>query len=154
VTYTYKLSRRLASSHETARTLRPIVLLLLALLATACGTGELTSTNTPDADRATPGWVTLSFSTPRTDDGAVQLRVLGPSIDSLELTGTRGFTSLSGGTLRVLLTGPIASGPVARFWVSDTRKASVYVATVEEAAARSTYLLQDLSQGYAARVTR
>ena len=37
VTYTYKLSRRLASGHETIRIFRPLVLLALLLLATACG---------------------------------------------------------------------------------------------------------------------
>ena len=38
MTYTYKLSRRLASRYETIRTIRPLVLLALFLLATACGT--------------------------------------------------------------------------------------------------------------------
>ena len=37
MTYTYKLSRRLASGHETIRIIRPLVLLGLFLLATACG---------------------------------------------------------------------------------------------------------------------
>ena len=37
VTYTYKLSRRLASGHETIRIIRPLVLLALLLIATACG---------------------------------------------------------------------------------------------------------------------
>ena len=36
MTYTYKLSRRLASGHETIRIIRPLVLLVLLLLATAC----------------------------------------------------------------------------------------------------------------------
>lgn len=38
MTYTYKMSRRLASGHETIRIIRPLVLLALFLLATACGT--------------------------------------------------------------------------------------------------------------------
>ena len=37
MTYTHKLSRRLASGHETIRIIRPLVLLALFLLATACG---------------------------------------------------------------------------------------------------------------------
>lgn len=154
MTYTYKLSRRLASSHDTIRTLRPLVLLLLVLLATACGTGELANPHTPDAERATPGWVSLNLTTPRTDDGAVQMSVLGPAMDSLQLSGTGGFASLSGGVARFLFTGNIASGVVARMWVPDTRKTSIYVATVDQAAARKTYQLQDVSQGYTARVTR
>ncbi len=154
MTYTYKLSRRLASSHDTLRTLRPLVLLLLVLLATACGKGDLVDPHTPDTERATPGWISLSLTTPRTDDGAVQMSVLGPAMDSLQLSGVGGFASLSGGVARFLITGRIASGVVARIWVPDTRKASIYVATVDQAAARKTYQLQDLSQGYAARVTR
>jgi hypothetical protein len=154
VTYTFKLSRRLAGTHETVRTLRPLVLFLLALLATACGTGELINPKTPDASRATPGWLSLTFTTPRADDGAVQLTVAGPSIDSLQLTGVQGFASVSSGVARLLVTGTIRSGTLARFWVADTRNASIYAATVHEAAARGTYQLQDVSQGYGARVTR
>lgn len=154
MTYTFKLSRRLAGIHETVRTLRPLVLFLLALLATACGTGELTNPKTPDAARATPGWLSLTFSTPRADDGAVQLMVAGPALDSLQLTGVQGFASVSGGTARLLVTGTIRSGAIARFWVPDTRNAAIYTASVVEAAARGTYQLQDVAQGYGARVTR
>ena len=154
MTYTYKLSRRLASSDDVFRTLRPLILLLLALIATACGKGDLVSPHTPDTDRATPGWISLSLTTPRTDDGAVQLRVFGAAIDSVQLSGVGGFASMSGGVARFLITGRIASGVVARMWVPDTRKASIYVATVDQAAAKVTYQLQDVSQGYAARVTR
>lgn len=154
MTYTYKLSRRLAGIHETVRMLRPLVLFLLALLATACGTGELTNPKSPETSRATPGWLSLTFTTPRADDGAVQLTVAGPSIDSLQLTGVQGFASVSSGVARLLATGAIRSGVLARFWVADTRNASVYVATVNEVAARGTYQLQDVSQGYGAKVTR
>jgi hypothetical protein len=154
MTYTYKLSRRLASSDNAIRTLRPLILILLALISTACGKGDLVSPHTPDTERATPGWVSLSLTTPRTDDGVVQMRVLGAAIDSVQLSGVGGFASMSGGVARFLITGRIASGVVARMWVPDTRKAAMYVATVNQAAAKATYQLQDLSQGYAATVTR
>jgi hypothetical protein len=75
-------------------------------------------------------------------------------MDSLQLSGAGGFASSSRGIARILITGRIASGVVARMWVPDTRKVSLYVATVDEAAARVTYQLQDLSRGYAAGVTR
>ena len=154
MTYTYKLSRRMAGIHETVRTLRPLVLFLLALLATACGTGELTNPKTPDTSRATPGWLSLTFTTPRADDGAVQLTVAGPGLDSLQLTGVQGFAAVSGGTARLLMTGTIRTGAVARFWVPDTRNAAIYTAVVNEVAARGTYHLQDVAQGYGAGVTR
>ena len=108
----------------------------------------------PDTAPATPGWVTLNFVTPRADDGAVQLTVSGPAMDSLQLVGVSGVASLSGGVARFLITGRVAGGVVARMWVPDTRQVSVYVARVTEVAARGTYQLQDLSQGYGAIVTR
>lgn len=154
MTYTQKVSRRPASNDQVIRILRPLFLLLIVLLATACGSGELVNPHTPDSDRAAPGWLTLNLTTPRADDGAVQLRVLGPAMDSLQLSGPGGFASVSNGVARVLITGRITGGAVARFWVPDTRKALLYVATVEEAAARGTYQLQDLSQGYSAHVIR
>ena len=154
MTHTHKSSRRLASSDHLIRILRPLFLLLIVLLATACGSGELVNPHIPDVDRATPGWVTLKLTTPRADDGAVQMSVLGPAMDSLQLSVPGGFASLSNGIARVLITGSIVGGTVARFWIPDTRKASIYVAAVDQAAARGTYQLQDLSQGYAASVTR
>ena len=154
MTYTHQVSRRRAPSEQAIRILRPLFLLLIALIATACGHGELVNPHTPDSDRATPGWFTLNLTTPRADDGAVQLRVLGPAMDSLQLAGPGGFVSLSNGVARVLVTGRITGGVVARFWVPDTRKALLYAATVDEAAARGTYQLQDLSQGYSAHVIR
>lgn len=154
MTYTYKLSRRLASSHDPFRWLRPLVLLLLGLLATSCSKGDLLSPP-PDGERATPGWITLNLITPTDDDGAVLLRVTGPAMDSLRLSGGQGFTYRHGDTARFLLTGRIASGPVARIWVADTRQApSHYLAAVEEAAARGTYQLRALTPGYGAGVTR
>ena len=154
MTYTCTPSRRLASSDHTIRILRPLVLLLIVLLATACGSGELVTSRAPEPDRPTPGWLSLDLTTPRADDGAVQLSVAGPAMDLLQLSSTGGFASLSSGIARILITGRIASGIVARIWVPDTRKVSLYVATVDEAAARGTYQLQELGQGYAARVTR
>ena len=155
MTYTYKLSRRLASSHETVRTLRPLVLFLLALLATACGTGELTDpSKQPDADRATPGWLSLMLTTPNADDGAVQLTVAGSGIDSLRLSDGQGFVALSANGVKVLLTGTIRSGQVARLWVRDTRNAAGYGAAVDEAASKGTYALRDVTVGYGVRVTR
>ena len=112
MTYTYKLSRRLASSDDVFRTLRPLILLLLALIATACGK----AISFPPIRRtpiAPPGWISLSLTTPRTDDGAVQLRVFGAAIDSVQLSGVGGFASMSGGVARFLITGRIASGVVA-----------------------------------------
>jgi hypothetical protein len=153
VTYTNQPSRHVASNEHAIRLLRPLALLLIVLLATACGQGELVSPHVPDMAPATAGWLSLTFMTPRADDGAVQLTVLGPAMDSLQLAGVAGVASSSGGVAHFVVTGRVAGGVVARFWVPDTRRVSQYVARVNEVATRGTYQLQDLSQGYGAMVT-
>jgi hypothetical protein len=84
----------------------------------------------------------------------VQLSLAGARIDSLELSGAQGFAMLVNGTGRLLVTGEVKNGVVARIWVPDTRAIASYTGSVEAAAARSTYQLQDISQGYSVQVTR
>lgn len=157
MTYTYRLSRRLAAIHEVAPTLRPLVLLLLILLATACGTGELTNPETPSRplpNQAVPGWLSLLYSTPNADDGAVQIRISGPAMDSLTLTGGRGLAAVVEGAGRVLVAGDVQSGVIARMWVPDIRKSELYLTLVEQVAARGSYRLRDVTLGYGVQVIR
>ena len=153
--YTYKLSRRLAASHDRMSDVRKVMLLLLLLLAISCSEGPTDpsiTTPTPNADQA--GWLFVALTTPNGNDGVVQLSVSGGRIDSLEVSGGHGFALLANGAGRLLVTGEITSGVVARMWVPDTRAFASYSGSVEAAAASSTYQLQDISQGYAVRVTR
>ena len=155
MTYTYKLSRRMAASHDRMSDVRKVMLLLLLLLAISCGettTEPSLPDTTPNASHA--GWLSVALTTPNSNDGLVQLSLLGGRIDSLELTGSRGFALLANGTGRLLVTDEIQNGVVARIWVPDTRAFASYTGSVEAAAARTTYQLQDISQGYAVRVTR
>lgn len=156
MTYTYKLSRRLASSHDAGSDARRIALLLLLLLAISCGGDDLASPTTPQPgpSPAVAGWLSVMLTTPNADDGAIQLSLSGAPIDSLELSGNPGFAALVDGAGRLLVTGNIRSGVVARIWVPDLRAAARYHGSVDAAAARSSYALQDLSRGYAVQVTR
>ena len=153
--YTYKLSRRLAASHDPMSDVRRVMVLLLLLLAISCRDGVTDPTEPPllpNPSSATPGWLSVSLTTPNANDGAVQLSLAGGPIDSLELSG-RGFASLINGAARLLLTGEVQGGAIARIWVPDTRATSLYQGIVEAAAAKHSYQLQDLT-GYAVRVTR
>jgi hypothetical protein len=154
MTHTYKLSRRLAASHDPLSDVRRVMLLLLLLLAISCRDG-LTDPQTPNPnpEPATAGWVSVVLTTPNGNDGAVQLTLSGAPIDSLQLTGS-GFASLLNGSGKLLVTGTVQSGIVARIWVQDVRATARYQGSVDAAAARSTYQLQDLTQGYSLRVTR
>lgn len=152
MTYTYKLSRRLAVSHDPLSDLRKIMLFLLLLLAISCGDGS-TGPSHPD-NVVQPGWLSVALTTPNANDGVVQLSLAGGRIDSLEVTGGQGFAMLVNGAGRLLVTGDVGSGVVARMWVPDTRAFASYSGSVEAAAARSTYQLQDITPGYSVHVTR
>ena len=155
MTYTFKLSRRLAASHLSRRAVVSCAAFAFGLLASACGGGDLTAPldpPKPNQSVATPGWVPVRLNTPNTDDGAVQFSVSGISVDSVRLAGYRGYARVSNGAAQVLVTGTIVSGVVAEIWIKDTKKASLYTGQVSEAAARGTYQLREINQGYSVQV--
>ncbi len=152
---TRTLVQRLAARDPLSDARRVAVLLLL-LFAISCRDGLTNPDSQPNPapEAKVSGWVSIALATPNQNDGVVQLSLSGAPIDSLELVGTRGFASLLNGTGRLLVTGEVTSGVVARMWVPDIKATASYVGTVEAAAARTTYQLQDVSQGYSVRVTR
>ena len=127
---------------------------MLLLLVVSCSEGP-THPDTGQAARTsiTPGWLSVVLTTPNQNDGLVQLSVSGAPIDSLELTGS-GYASLGGGGAKLVVTGAVQSGVVARIWVPDLSAGSRYQGSVEAAAALSTYQLRDVTQGYSVRVIR
>lgn len=151
MTYKFKLARRMAKNHPCGRTSAAVAALLLA----ACGGGQSPTgpSPTPPPATATAGVLTVELTTPNTDDGAVQFAVSGPAIDSVRAVGFEGMTSLLSGQAQTILTGALASGPVARVYVHDIARATEYRAWVVAAAARSSYQLQDVS-GYRALLVR
>ncbi|MEO8479480.1 MAG: hypothetical protein ABI542_07580 [Gemmatimonadota bacterium] len=151
MTYKFKLSRRLAASHRPTRVVA--VSSLLILLA-ACGASSPTGPGTSEQP-ATPGWLTVQLTTPFSDDGALQLRVSGPSIDSIAPEAAYdGFGTVSSGVADVVITGSVANGNVARFRVADVTRASQYMVSVVAAAQQTTYALRPNNAVYGAVIVR
>lgn len=125
------------------------------VLATACAGGSTATgpDSPPPPPVATPGWLTVQFDTPHSDDGAVQLLINGPAVDSVKLIGYDGYASVVNGEVNLLVTGAVTGGIVAQVRVADLAHASEYRASIVAAAARTTYQLQDLS-GYRAVLVR
>ncbi|MES2304391.1 MAG: hypothetical protein V4558_02750 [Gemmatimonadota bacterium] len=146
MTYTFKLSRRIASNHRS-------ILAVAALVLAACG-GQSPTGSTPVTPVApTAGWLTIQIATPRADDGALQLSVSGPGVDSARIVGYDGFTVVGNSSADMVVTGAIANGTVAQVHLRDISRTSELRASVSAAAARGSYALQDLT-GYRAVVIR
>lgn len=146
MTYRFKLSRRLASNHRRWLVAAPLLVLLAA-----CGGSSPTGSGGNDA---TPGWLSVELTTPHSDDGAVQLRITGPGVDSVVAgTAYNGYGVTSGNFADLVLTGAIGTGRVARFRVADVSRASQYVATVTAAAQRGSYALRSTA-GYRTAIVR
>lgn len=135
-------------------------LALPLLLACACSGGLPTE---PDArapldppPAPIPGWIQLRFTTPSTNDGAVQLTVMGGTVDSVAIESNfSGYAGVGeGGTARLLVTGAIVSGRVARLRVPDVNRISGYYAVIGQVAVRGTYDLRTSTHGYQASVSR
>ena len=123
---------------------------LAALLAAGC------ANDGPTGPAAGP--LSISLTTPSTDDGAVLLAISGGAVDSVTAVGSYqlygGAGALpAGGVMRVIVRGTLTAGPVARVWVPDVAAVGAYRVTVEQAAARGTYQQRSVS-GYAGTVSR
>jgi len=127
------------------------VMITAAMALCACSSQVTTAPSTP----ATPtgGWLTVQLTTPRTDDGAVQLSIVGPAIDSVKIMSYDGFESHSATVADLVATGTISSGDVARVHIPDLSRTTEYHASVSAAAARDSYALQVLD-GYRAVLVR
>lgn len=148
MTYTFKLSRRLASNDWRRAALAP-----LAFLVIACGGGSSTGPSGGN-EPALAGWLTVQLTTPYTDDGAVQLRITGPAMDSVRAEAAYdGFGTTSNGVADLVMAGAISTGNVARFKVADVNRASAYSVTVVAAAQAGSYALRSTS-GYRAVIVR
>lgn len=116
---------------------RPLGLLALLGFA-ACGGSDLSAPLSGPLD--------LVLDTPADDDGIVLVEIAGGAVDSVTALGYRTETSPHGATpVRVVVSGALADGKLARIWVPDRTRASDYSVTALEAAARSTYALRDVA---------
>jgi len=86
----------------------------------------------------------VSLSTPFTDDGALLFTVTGGRVDSVDAPGYTLYTSQTDpATLQVILTGNLSPGIVAHVHIPDERVASQYSASINQVAARETYVARD-----------
>lgn len=160
MTYTFKLSRRLASIHES-RILATLVL-ALSLTLGACADGLLTepaprnpTTPPPSTPAPVPGWLNLQFTTPYATDGAVQLTIVGGPVTEVQIPAQfTGYAGVANGAARVLVTGEVKSGTVARIHVPDVNKAAGYQALIGQVAERGSYALWSSTLGYRAEVVK
>jgi hypothetical protein len=86
----------------------------------------------------------LDFITPSEDVGAVLFTISGGPIDSVTASDYRLYsTRIDASTTRVILVGNVSSGRLARIYLSDERRIPDYSTTINQVAARGTYLQRD-----------
>ncbi len=121
--------------------------LLLLAAAAACGSEPGTNASASSTSiTPTAGWLTVRLITPHTNDGAVQLAVTGPTVDSVAMVGYDGFAARTDDAVDIVVDGAIVSGDIARIHVPDLSVASDYRATVSAAAMRDSYQLQSIDE--------
>jgi len=97
----------------------------------------------------TAGSLEMTLSAQQANEGAVLVVVWGGPVDSVESLGYPIYSArLGGDTLKLIVTGQLSSGPLARLHIPESRRASTYNARVAQVATRGTYVLKDLA-GYA-----
>jgi hypothetical protein len=113
---------------------------LLALLGlAACGGGS-------DLSAPLSGPLDLVLNTPAEDDGIILVEIGGGPVDSVTALAYRTEASPDGAApVRVVVSGALTDGKLARIWVPDRTRASDYSVTVIEAAARRSYALRSVA---------
>lgn len=92
----------------------------------------------------TAGTLSVSLTTPNRDDGAVLFTLSGGPVDSVEAVGYSVYSArIDPNTLRIIVTGDVVSGAIARIHIADNREASRYSASINQVAARSSYAQRD-----------
>jgi hypothetical protein len=116
-------------------------------LSLALGLGlSLLSSCSSEPTAPTQGTLNLSLVTPNSDDGAVLFTISGGPVDTVEAVGFPVYSArVDANTLRIIVTGELGSGPVARIRIADGRQLSRYTATINQVAVRATYLQRDPS---------
>jgi len=99
------------------------------------------------------GWLVVDLVSPHQDDGGLLFTVTGARVDSVRLPSgyQAAARQVSASSWRVLLTGNLVEGTVGRIFVPDVRRVADYRATIEQVAARGTYVQRDPST-YALRI--
>jgi hypothetical protein len=118
----------------TSRARRAVMLSVL-LCSCSSGTGP------------TSGILNVKLNSLRGDDGAVLFTITGGPVESVEaVSGIVHSAQIDANTLRVVITGNLSPGAIARVRVADLTQASRYSAAVNQVASRSTYVQRDPGQ--------
>ena len=88
-----------------------------------------------------PGVLDVVLTTPNSDDGAVLLTVDG-AVDSVQGAPYVVFSTASGTGARIVVTGDVVGGVIARLYVPDVGTADQYLAYLDEVAQRGTFMLR------------
>lgn len=111
--------------------------LMLSTLLFSCSSGT----------GPTSGILNVKLSSLRGDDGAVLFTITGGPVESVEaLSGIVHSAQIDANTLRIVITGNLNAGAIARVRIADVTQASGYSAAVNQVAARSTYVQRDPGQ--------
>ena len=136
--------------------MRPLLWILLATAATLALSCGDTDPSRPQPPRdPVPGWLQVRLNSPYTDDGGIMFSVRGGQVDSIRSAYSDLFTSQVDSTsIRVIVAGDLSSGViVAEILVPDMESSANYLATVEQVAARETFLQREAS-GFSLAVER
>jgi hypothetical protein len=133
------------------------LVVLLSVAVYGCKLDDITAEDFRSGDPGTTaGTLTVSMTTPHTDDGAIRFTMTGPYVTTprAALPGHRVFTmQRSPQELDVVVVGDLESGAILILPVRDTEAAPEYLVTITEAADRTSELRADLS-GYSTQVLR
>jgi hypothetical protein len=114
---------------------RRVLMLSVLLFSCSGGTGPAS------------GILNVKLSSLRGDDGAVLFTITGGPVESVEaVSGIVHSAQIDANTLRVVITGNLSAGAIARVRIADLTQASHYSAAVNQVAARSTYVQRDPGQ--------
>jgi hypothetical protein len=118
-----------------------------ALLALAAAVGAwLFSGCSSEPAGPTEGTFTVTLASPNSDDGAVLFTLAGGPVDSVAALGHSVYSArLDDNTVRVIVVGALASGPLVRIRIPDHRQISAYSVVVNQVAARTSYQQRDPS---------
>jgi hypothetical protein len=128
------------------------VIAIGATLLAACGGADKTS----GPSGPTPGVLQVVLTSANTDDGALMLTVSGGPVQQVD-AASAAYQVFSAQpdtmTTRILVTGDITSGAVARLHVADTRAVASYHASLTQAASRTSFA-QQVTSGYSLAVSQ
>jgi len=127
--------------------------MMLAGLALAFGLATCGGDGSTEPEGPTPGFLTVTLTTPSADDGAILLTVSGPDMTQLAPAhGSLYFRHAEGaGTATAVLVGDLQGGALLTFHVPDVAAAGSYSAAITQVADRSSALRASLG-GYALTV--